>query len=322
MKKKGLSLRLNAGAINYEHALQLKKESVWKNLANITVEQAILQWVTTLRLITAKNYISGMKKMAEKNLIDIGLTLQAFALINHDAVIDRIKTLPKLSECSKQARAACYISFTRFLSRRTQGVIPKATPSREGSSKTFYRVRDKVATEAMSRAEWVDFLEKLSQINKRDCLIAKIMLQGSKRMGEVLSLTTDMIDYKKGEITFRQSKTKGYEKETVITYPKIILEELSAYIGKRDGLVFITKTKKKIMPNQLAITFEKAGVLAGIPFKVTPHVLRASAITFLKISGFSDSDVMKVSGHASSAMVNSYDKSERAHNISKKVSLV
>lgn len=35
-----------------------------------------------------------------------------------------------------------------------------------------------------------------------------------------------------------------------------------------------------------------------------------------------DSDIQKVTGHASSAMVNAYDKSSRADNASKKVSLI
>jgi integrase/recombinase XerD len=73
---------------------------------------------------------------------------------------------------------------------------------------------------------------------------------------------------------------------------------------------------------QLASTFEKAGKLAKIPFKVTPHVLRASTVTHLKQQGFSDSDIQKITGHASSEMVNAYDKSSRADNASKKVSLV
>ncbi len=308
--------------LSFEHALQLKKEAVWKNLQEITVKQAVAEWLSTLKGITAKNYASGIKQLTKLKLIDLKLTLQMFALINHDAVIDQIKVVPDLSECTKQARAACYISFTRFLSRRTQGVITKATPSREGSSKTFYRVRDKVATEAMTRAQWIDFLEELHKVNPRDCLIAKIILQGGKRLSEVLSLTTDKIDWVKREITFRQSKTKGYEKETVITYPQQILDELKAYLADRSGLVFVTRKEKPIMPNQLSVTFERAGIKSNAPFKITPHVLRASAITYLKISGYSDSDIMKISGHASSEMVNAYDKSDRAINISKKVSLV
>lgn len=72
----------------------------------------------------------------------------------------------------------------------------------------------------------------------------------------------------------------------------------------------------------LAITFEKAGLKAGIPFKVTPHVLRASTVTYLKGQGFTDSDIMKVTGHASAEMIHAYDKSERAQNASKKINLV
>ncbi len=319
---KSSSLVKSNKKVSFSQALELKREAVWKNLENISVKQAIAEWLRTLKPLTAKNYSSGIKQLIKYKLINPQLSLQLFSLINHDAIIDQIKVLNELSECTKQARAACYISLTRFLSRRTQGIIPKATPSREGTDKTFYRVRDKVATEAMTRAEWSNFLEALQKINTRDCLIAKIILQGGKRLSEVLSLTTDKIDYAKREITFRQSKTKGYEKETVITYPPFIMEELKEYIGDREGLVFITRGQKRIMPNQLMATFQKAGMSAGVSCKVTPHVLRASAITYLKISGYSDSDIMKISGHASSAMVNAYDKSERSQNISKKVSLV
>lgn len=315
-------LRKTGRTISYEEAQSLKQEALWKNLSEVSVGQAISEWLTTLSALTSKNYLSGMKRLAELKLISLEMTLQQFTLVNHNATIDKIKVIPNLSECSKQARAACYISFTQFLCRRTQGMISKAVPSKEGVSKTFYRVREKVATEAMTKMQWSEFLDELEKINKRDCLIAKIILQGGKRMSEVLSLTTRAIDFNLREITFQQSKTKGYKKETIITYNQEIMGELKEYIGSRKGLVFITKTGGSVMANQLSINFAKAGERAGIPFRITPHVLRASTITYLKVSGFSDSDVMKISGHASSEMVNAYDKSDRAQNASKKVSLV
>lgn len=315
-------LRKTGRAISYEEAQSLKQEALWKNLSEVSVGQAISEWLTTLSALTSKNYLSGMKRLAELKLISLEMTLQQFTLVNHNATIDKIKVIPNLSECSKQARAACYISFTQFLCRRTQGMISKAVPSKEGVSKTFYRVREKVATEAMTKMQWSEFLDELEKINKRDCLIAKIILQGGKRMSEVLSLTTRAIDFNLREITFQQSKTKGYKKETIITYNQEIMVELKEYIGSRKGLVFVTKSGSSVMPNQLSINFAKAGERAGIPFRITPHVLRASTITYLKVSGFSDSDVMKISGHASSEMVNAYDKSDRAQNASKKVSLV
>ena len=73
---------------------------------------------------------------------------------------------------------------------------------------------------------------------------------------------------------------------------------------------------------QFAMTFAKAGKEAGMPFKITPHVLRASAVTYLKQQGFQDSDIMRVTGHASSEMVYAYDKSARSDNASKKVNLI
>ena len=138
----------------------------------------------------------------------------------------------------------------------------------------------------------------------------------------MLSLRTNQINWDDREITFSQSKTKGAKKETVITYPESVMSELKKLVGDREGYVFVSKKGNPITLNQVANTFAKAGKLAGIPFKVTPHVLRASAVTYLKQQGFSDSDIQKVTGHASSEMVNAYDKSSRADNASKKVSLV
>lgn len=308
--------------ITLADARGIKAETIWRHLSSITVAQAVGHWLATCNPLTAKNYASGIKQLHGAGLITLNETLQQFALVDHDALIDRIKNLAHISECTKQARAACYISFTRFLFRRTQGIIAKAIPNREGNAKTFYRVREKVATSAMSHVQWSQFLQQLHKINPRDCLIAKIILQGGKRVGEVLRLTTDRIDYATGQITFAQSKTKGYQKETVITYPAHILDMLKNYIGPRTGLVFVTKYGKRIMPNQLAITFQKAGAKAGIVFKVTPHVLRATTVTYLKREGFADSDIMKVTGHSSAQMIHAYDKSERGENASAKISLV
>jgi len=144
-------------------------------------------------------------------------------LINHEGVIDQIKLCPSWAETTRQARAACYISFTGFLSRRLQGVIRKAVPNKEGHSKTFFSLYEKVKTKAMTQAQWLLFFKELEKINLRDCLIGKIILQGGKRVNEVLSLQTHQIDWEKCEITFMQSKTRNVKKETVITYSESIM---------------------------------------------------------------------------------------------------
>ncbi|MFI5343207.1 MAG: tyrosine-type recombinase/integrase [Chlamydiales bacterium] len=306
----------------YEQAKAFQTNLVWKKLDEITVEEAISYWLTTLSLKTQINYRSGIRKLVELGLLNPLMSLQAFALTNHEVIIDRIKLIQEWAESSRQARAACYISFTGFLSRRLQGVVKKALPNKEGSSKTFFRIGEKVKTSAMTQAQWIAFFKELEKINPRDALIGKVILQGGKRVNEVLSLQTHQIDWGRCEITFPQSKMRGIYKETVITYSESIMKRLREYIEDRAGHVFITRFGKPVMINQVAVTFAKAGNTAGIPFKVSPHVLRASAVTYLKQQGFQDSDIMRVTGHANSEMVYAYDKSDRADNASKKVNLI
>jgi integrase/recombinase XerD len=315
---------INPSAFTYFHTKNLREEALWRNLDNVTVGQALEAWYKSMSRLTAVNYRSAMRRLLDLGFINERMSLQQFSQLNHNVIIDTIKTKQSIgwSECSRQARAAAFISFTSYLCRQTDGIIKKAMPNREEAMRTFKRVHRYVVTEAMTQAQWVAFLEALSKINFRDCLLAKIALQGGKRIGEVLSLTTDKIDWNSNQIAFRQLKTRGTVEETIITYPPSVMAELMKYVGDRQGLVFITRTGKAIPLCQLAKTFAKAGDVAGVPFKVTPHVLRASAVTYLKQQGFSDSDIQKVTGHASSEMVNAYDKSSRADNASRKVALV
>ena len=124
---------------------------VWKKLDEITVEEAISYWLSTLSLKTQINYRSGIRKLVEFGLLNPLISLQAFALTNHEAIIDRIKLIQGWAESSQQVRAACYIS-TGFLNRRLQGVVKKALPNKAGSSKTFFRINEKVKTLAMFQA--------------------------------------------------------------------------------------------------------------------------------------------------------------------------
>lgn len=309
-------------ANTFEEAKSYQSQKVWQQLEQISVQQAAEIWLATLNPRTRINYQSGLRRLAEKGLLSPLLSLQAFALVNHEAIIDQIKLVDEWTECSRQSRAACYISFTRFLHRRSQGMIARAISNREGHSKTFFRVYDKVKTLAMSQAQWIAFLEALEQISPRECLIAKLILQGGKRANEVLSLQIRQIDWDRRKILFEQSKTKGTKKSTVITYPQSIMDRLKLFIGERTGLVFITRSGKPVMMTRLAQTFDKAGKAAGVPFKVTPHVLRASTVTYLKQQGFQDTDIMKVTGHSNAAMVCAYDKTSQESNATEKVQLV
>jgi integrase len=313
---------------SFAEAIALRDQVIWANMDSMTVEQAKDKWLATLsNPRTLKNYRSALKTLFDQGIINKFYTLRQFALISHRAVISTIKHISGLSECTKQARAAAYISFTRYLSDMLEGNFKRAVPCKDGTietTKTFQKIHEVVETEAMTPSQWEAFLIELNKINPRDCLIAKLALQGAKRINEVLLLKVEQINYEKGEINFIQLKTRGVNKTTTITYPASIMKELKDYIGDRQGkdLAFITRGGKALLATQVQNTFAQAGVAAKIPFKVHPHVLRASAITEYKRRGFADSDIAKISGHADLEMLNSYDKSDKADNASKRISLV
>ncbi len=299
---------------SYARVKSVKDETIWQQLGGISVGNALDLWLQTLGRLTAKNYKSGFAGLTARKLVEVDLSLQQFSLINHELIVDEIKMLPEWSEATKQARAAAYISFTGFLQRRTQGIISKAVASKEGANKTFYKIREKVATRALSRDQTRKFIREIESMNSRDALVAKLLLQGGKRKEEVLSVQVENIDFPNNCIHFRQVKTRGMEKTTVINYPDHIMEELREYIGLRTGLVFISRNHRKISPFQIDRNFLSAGQKAAIPFRVTPHVLRVTLVTRLKELKIQDTDIMKITGHANPAQLASYDKTDLADN--------
>jgi len=68
----------------YEQAASAKTNLIWKKLEETSVEQAIDHWLSTLGEKTQINYRSGIKKLIEFGWLDPLLSLQAFALVNHE----------------------------------------------------------------------------------------------------------------------------------------------------------------------------------------------------------------------------------------------
>jgi integrase len=314
---------------------QQRDQNLWlQDLEDTSVEIVIMHWISNLNTETANTYKYHMIDLMRRNVIPkvdangMPFTIGLFRHVPHEANIDYLKTISEWSEATKQAKAACYISFTAYLERQTNGWFRKALPSTLGSNPTFFQVRDKCKTQALEMGDWYRFIDALDKINYRDALIAKTMFQGAKRISETLSITLDQLDFEKNIIRFRQKKTGGTIKDIPISYPKHFMDELSLYIKKtadkrKDSpLVFITNTGKALSRVRFNQCFSRAGIAAKIKFKVTPHVLRATYVTWAKQKNIQDSDVMKVTGHTSSKMIYAYDKTSLEDNISKKLILI
>lgn len=327
---------LEETAISYHSMLESKRELIWRKLSCITVEEAKEEWLSTIRNPCTKiSYKTAMDELIERAFLIPHWSLQEFSLISPETVIDKIKldpifirdksgkeSLTQWSIRTREARISCFLSFTRYLCRKTEGIIRRGVPSKDGIERTFSPKPRKVKKNAMNRSQLVRFFEELDKINPRDGMIARVCLHGAKRINEVLSLKTDQIDYDKRQIVFKQSKSRIFDDFTIISFEKgsamLLFEELKRYIGDRKGLVFVTANGKEIKKTQLDRTFSKAGEKGKIPFRISPHNLRATAVTLWKEDGFSDSMIMHATGHASSEMVNCYDKSDMANNVTKK----
>lgn len=330
MGKGILSLRqempLEYSEKSYQEVVRIQQESYWKRMKNFSLFEVIMQWTASLNKHTCRSYRGSLLSLERIGLLSLDMNLQEFSLLNHNIVLDAIKRIPSSkaswTEGTKQVRAASYISLTKFLHRMTQGIVAIAQPSKQENSRTFFKTREIVKTAAMTSPQTSSFLKELEKINSRDWLIAQTMLQGGKRSSEVLSLEISQICFQQATISFSQLKNRQTEKRIIITYPQKFMHSLKEYIGSRKGLVFVTSSGKMVGLRQIARTFSQAGLQASIPFKVTPHVLRATAVTEYKRLGCSDSDIMKVTGHATAKMIFAYDKSSREDNASKKMALI
>ena len=261
---------------------------------------------------TQATYKNAFRVIVLKRILKPFMTIEDFGQIDVNVSLDKIKKLDNYSEASKQLYAAAFVSFTKYLNRASRGLTKIAIPDSHGISKTFYKLRDKIKTQAITHEEFEIFYEKLLNINKQHALIAKIIYIGVKRVSEVLNLRIEDIDG--SEITFRQSKTRGVDMKTVITYNQDILMSLSKFIDNRKkGFVFLEK-KEKIKRYRLNYTFARAS--KNCHFRVTPHVLRATAITEYKKRGHSAEDISVLSGTTEDT-VKKYDKRSLADNISK-----
>ena len=157
----------------------------------------------------------------------------------------------------------------------------------------------------------------------RDAAAAALCLQGARRIGEVLSLQIEDVDFPLSQVRVKPSKMRGLNKVIIVTLPDTLRAALMLAAGTRtSGPLFSTSTGKAIDYKQFTYTLKRAAERAGIQKRVHPHCLRASAVTHYRALGFQDFQVQRLTGHASTAMLNAYDKTELSQNASRLASLV
>ena len=312
----------------YTQALMVHEESLWTNLGKATILDAIQEYLTTIgNRSTHRAYKRQLFRIfsmfASMGWPTFASSLQTLALSNPDTMLDFVKQRVTGSESTKQHYCATLLAFMRYLSRATASIIRAPTPKKGGENATFRKVRDKALTNALNQCQWLSFFRSLKETSQRDYLVAKMILQGAKRVGEVTAAQIDQIDWEKRQIKFKQEKSRGIERYTIITYPQDFLDELKSYLaGRLIGPIFVTRNGKPISQAHLHRSFSAAGRKANLPISVHPHCLRATAITYLSLQGYHSDEIMRVSGHTTPAAVIYYDKRSLEQNPTTEISLI
>lgn len=303
------------------HVTQFKTNSLLQS----SLDAALKLWLSMLSPATSYCYRLRVKKMKEMGFIT-SPTVDHFNTIPHEIIIDAMKKIPHLKESTRQTYAACYISFTRYLARATQGVVRRAYPLiGSGSMSTFYNIYEKCESRALTLGEWHRFIDELEKKSKRDALIAKCMLHGAKRISEVLGVRRYDIDWQDNTITFRQSKTGGQVKRIPITFPDSFMRDLLGYVENTQALgsdyLFVTRNGKPLLRCFINDSFKRVAKKVGISH-VHPHMLRATWVTMAKENNITVDEIMKVTGHTSIKTVEAYDKRSIKENVSKRFVLI
>lgn len=304
-----------------------------QSIKMLKINLLIDDWLNTLKPSTRRQYLYTINNLITKNIMpsknahDEMLSLKDFKDIPHHKHIDSIKQIDEWSERTKQVYAAVYISFTKYLERVTNGWFRRSWPNNSHQNPTFYMVNDKCLSKPLSKKECDLLLKKLYELSTRDALVASCLLQGAKRISEVLNLKLHQLNFEKNVIFFEKLLKGNKVKIMPVFFPAYFMQKLAEYIKismcyrKDSEYVFITNQGKPIFRTHFGYQLKRASKLAQIR-KVSPEVLRTTWINFAKKNGIQDSEILKVTGLSDSKLINRHLYTEINSNDSQVLYLI
>jgi integrase/recombinase XerD len=150
----------------------------------------------------------------------------------------------------------------------------------------------------------------------RDLAAIEILFATGMRVGELVSLR--LRDWRDDEATFIVSG-KGSRQRLALLPDERSMRAVRMYLSCRqamhrehDGLL-LNATGNKISTQGIARVITKTAEAAGVPIRVTPHMLRHTVATLLLRNGADIRVVQEVLGHASIATTQRYTHISKEH---------
>ncbi len=206
-----------------------------------------------------ENFIQSLNVLIQENILPLLsdnktlFVLEDLKNHSHLQIIENIRCRINWSFLEKENFVHAYIDFSVFIAQNTFNYIPAASdPDREKISSRLIK--------------YETFIEFITNLSKRDALIAKVLYFGAPTIEEAISLKLSQINKKEGKIHF-SLKT--------INYPKHLLEDLLSFFQKidLDELVFVNVKGKEVERSHLNQSFLRASNKLSKIEKITPGML-------------------------------------------------
>jgi len=210
-------------------------------------------------------------------------TVGGFRHINHQTVLDYVRHRVDWDRHKKERIMTCYTDLIKWLDGISYGWFRDAVNS--------YQMSLHAMEKTLTFSEWRAFIDILCEKNPRDGLIARVLLQGQRRVSEVLNLTLDQIDFDNNTIHY---ETKG--KSELVSYEMSFMKELQKYVNETNKLrsdkqfVFLTRTGEQVTRLRLNYSFARVCELARIK-KISPDYLRGIYKMFIQ-QRYKEKDIM------------------------------
>jgi type 1 fimbriae regulatory protein FimE len=175
------------------------------------------------------------------------------------------------------------------------------TPFRECSSKPPRKLRnaDRRSREFLTEAEVEKLIAAAEQRGRhghRDATMILVAYRHALRVSELCSLRWDQVDLAQGRLHVRRLKN-GNPSTHPVQGPTIRALRRIQRDYPTSSYVFTGERKGPLTPSSVRKIVARAGVVAGIPFPIHPHMLRHGAGYFLANAGQDTRAIQCYLGH-------------------------
>jgi len=216
-----------------------------------------------------------------------------------------------LSKITVQRKKGTLRSFFRYLKQELPQLIKVVPVLDSEKHKEYYT---KARTQSLTYDEWRDFrrvIERNPSTYRLSIMVQTAMMLGGRRIGEILSLRWDDIDFSRGSVSVLPSKKKSDTTRYILPLSpqlrKILLEykEKISHTENKNTLVFPGETQQRI-DSKMKYYARKAEITKTISF----HSIRTSFITWANEQGHNQSEILNATLHSSPKMIRYYDQTE------------